>query len=118
MNFLILVPVVDYDDAEISDNEESQECETDQSDDENLIESDAQPTRGKIHSITPRLVSALDNCKVSDRYATHILAAVADALGHPLQDLVINRESIRRSRDKYREELTKQIKEDFQANVK
>lgn len=69
--------------------------------------------RGKINFITPRLVAALDNCKVSDRYATHLLVAVAEALGHSLKDLVINRETIRKCRIKHRKEIAKQVKDDF-----
>lgn len=104
-----------------SDHESIQENVPDQPDVDNSSGEEAKqqpPTkRGRINFITPRLVAALDNCKISDRYATHTLAAVAEALGHSLQDLVINRESIRRCRDKYREQMAKQIKEDFQASV-
>lgn len=38
--------------------------------------------RGNKSFITPRLVAALDRCKISDRNSVHILVAVAEALGH------------------------------------
>lgn len=47
--------------------------------------------------ITTKLVAALDKCKVSDRDATHLLFATAEALGHNIDNLVINRSSIHRT---------------------
>lgn len=73
--------------------------------------------RGKIHFIDPRIVAALDKCKVSSTNAVHILSAVAAALDHRVQDLVINRRSIDRCREKYREEIARLIQDDFQASV-
>ena len=41
--------------------------------------------RGRKTFITPRLVAALDNAKVSDGMAVHILIAAAEALGHRVE---------------------------------
>lgn len=58
--------------------------------------------RGRKNFITARLVSALDNAKVSDGMAVHILIAAAEALGHCAEELVINRSSIHRLRQENR----------------
>lgn len=58
--------------------------------------------RGKEKFITPRLCHALDNWKVSDGAATHIIIAATDALGHSIDELVVNRSTIHRARQKYR----------------
>lgn len=86
-------------------------------DEEQEIDSTKKVKRGNTRFITPRLVAALDNSKVSDRYAIHILTAVADALGHRVEDLVINRSTIQRCRAKYREEMSRQIMDEFHNNV-
>jgi hypothetical protein len=41
--------------------------------------------RGRTIFINEKLVTVLDRCKVSDRDATHILIAAAQALGHVRQ---------------------------------
>ncbi|KMQ83815.1 adenylate kinase 9-like protein [Lasius niger] len=66
--------------------------------------------RGNINFITTKLVAALDKCKLSDRNSVHILMATAEALGHKTEDLVINRTSIRRCRQKLRTERTSILK--------
>lgn len=107
--------MTNYDDVIGSDSSSSQEtdnvCEEVNATEELPIQ------RGKIHFIDPRLVATLDNCKVSGRYATHLLAAVAVSLGHDVSQLVINRESVRLCRQKYREEMAQQIKDDFHKTV-
>lgn len=122
LDVIEIVAVAEYDDELLDDVLEKEEwIENEQEEAESssdaATDQQSRNVRGRIKFITPRLVSVLDNCKVSDRYAAHILAAVAEALGHPIRDLVINRESIRQCRDTYREELSQQIKEDFHANV-
>lgn len=54
--------------------------------------------RGSIDFLTAKLTAAFDRCKISDRDAVHILIATAEALGKDVNELVINRTSIRRSR--------------------
>lgn len=67
--------------------------------------------------ITARLVAALDNAKVSDGMAVHILVAAAEALGHRVEDLVINRSSIHRLRHENRLRGSKEIATNFNDNV-
>lgn len=73
------------------------------------------PRPSKRNFMNSRLLGVLDRCKISDRWACHIVAAVAEALGHRLDELVINRTSLRQQRQKYREELALQAKEGFQV---
>lgn len=58
--------------------------------------------RGSKDCITARL-AALDVAKVSDRKAVHILTATAEAFGVDLNSLILNRNSVRNARRKYRE---------------
>lgn len=95
----------------------SHEDNSDSNRDEEEASSKPPIKRGRRNFITPRLVAALDKCKVSNGYAVHLLAAVADALGFKIGDLVINRATIERCRKKYREDMAEQIKADFHASV-
>lgn len=114
---------VDYnwderDEENNSEYEDGSARAAEQSDEtEQAIDTTKPAKRGTIHFITPRLVAALDNCKVSDGYSVHILTAVADALGHRIEDLVINRSSVQRCRTMYREEMSDKIKADFHKIV-
>ncbi len=47
--------------------------------------------RGRISFINQRLVSALDNAKVSDTNAVHILIATLESLGLDVNNYIINR---------------------------
>lgn len=58
--------------------------------------------RGRKSIITPRLVAALDNAKLSDGMAAHILISVAEAFGNKLDELAINRSTIHRKRTEMR----------------
>ena len=60
-----------------------------------------------------RLVSTLDRFKITDRSACHVIAAVADSLGHQVNNLVISRSSIRQLRQAHREEFAVRHKEGF-----
>lgn len=73
-------------------------------------------SRGKREFINERIVSALDKCKISDRNAVHILIAVAEGLGHNVNDLIINRTSLRRMRSKYREAVAGKLKENYRLS--
>lgn len=98
-------------------NDSDDESETIQSivDDE---ENDRSRTKkGKQNFITQRIVAALDSAKVSDRNAVHILTAVAVALGHDVKELILNRSTIRRVRQKMRREEYEKVKENFVDRV-
>lgn len=73
--------------------------------------------RARKQFITPRLVAALDNAKVSDGMAIHILIAAAEALGHCVNELTISRSSIRRARKTNREHEAQDIQSKFFNNV-
>ncbi|XP_076279088.1 uncharacterized protein LOC143208527 isoform X1 [Lasioglossum baleicum] len=75
--------------------------------------------RGKQKVITPKLVAVLDSCRISDRDAIRIVMATAECLGHDLNELIINRTSIRRYRHNYRSEHAAQLQEMFgQINLR
>lgn len=86
---------------------------------DNALNDDTIPKaiRGKISFITPRLVLALDNAKVSNGMAIHILTAAAEALGHNVADLIINRSTLHRIRQEIRKETSEKNKNDFIGNV-
>lgn len=107
--------MTDYDDLFSDDSSSGEDIQNTY--DEAINTAELPIERGKINFIDARLVGTLDNCKVSGRYATHVIAAVAKALGHDLSRLVINRESYRKCRQQYREQIAQQIKDDFHGNV-
>ncbi|XP_050543927.1 uncharacterized protein LOC126906985 [Daktulosphaira vitifoliae] len=62
------------------------------------------PSTSKLASkqfFTNKLVAALDRCKISDKDATNLLMAAAEAFGQNVESLVINRSSIHRERESY-----------------
>lgn len=67
--------------------------------------------------MTPELTSALDRAKISDRNATYVLAAAAQSLGHDINDISVNRETIRLARAKNREQISNEIKSAFTADT-
>lgn len=60
-------------------------------------------------------MSALDKCKISDRAAIHVIIAVAEALGHDIDELVINRSTLQRQRELNRIEKATEIKNAFKV---
>lgn len=73
--------------------------------------------RGRRNVITWRLASALDNAKVSDGMAMHILTAAAEALGHRVEELALNSSTIHRIRQENRYRESKEIQANFSDNV-
>lgn len=67
----------------------------------------------KINFINERIVAALDAAQVSDYKAMHIIIAIAEALGHNVNDLNISRSTISRFRKKNREITANRVKENF-----
>jgi len=70
-------------------------------------------TRGRREIMTAKLSSALERCKISDRDAAYIIIAVAEALKVEVSDLVVNRSSIKRYREKSRMVLANNIRKMF-----
>ena len=63
------------------------------------------------------LSAALDRTLTSDRDAVHLISAAARSLGHDPNQLVINRESFRRDRRKFRAVAAAEIKKSFKPSV-
>ncbi|XP_050524055.1 uncharacterized protein LOC126895832 [Daktulosphaira vitifoliae] len=73
--------------------------------------------RASKQFLTNKLVAALDRCMISDRDATHLLMAAAEAFGQNVDSLVINRSSIHREREKLRKERALNLRENFQISL-
>lgn len=69
--------------------------------------------RGTIEIMSPKLLSALDKCKISDRDAIHIIISTAEALGQDISKLKINRSTLQRKRTMFRETRAKELKTNF-----
>lgn len=69
--------------------------------------------RAQKQVMNERLAATMDKIKISDRDAVHFCIAVAEALGHDVSTLIINRNSIHRSRQQYREKIAKEVKNKF-----
>lgn len=130
LSSLIVVQVGNPDWSDQDDNETDQradeptesqyeyECESDcEFDAMCSSQSNSGAKRGRKRYITSRLASALDNAKVSDGMATHILIAAAEALGHRVEELAVNRSTIHRLRQENRELQSNEIKESFNEIV-
>lgn len=125
-NFHYLTAVVEWSDGEaelscfesIGDETEKMDYTSEADIDEiNTLSLKTAAKRGRKHFITARLTAALDNAKVSDGMAVHILIAAAEALGHRVEELVINRSSLHRLRQENRLQESQNIQEHFSDNV-
>ena len=67
--------------------------------------------------LTPRLLAAIDTCKISDRCAAQIVYAVMESLGHDPNDFSISRSSIQRIRKRMRNDIAAKLKENFDAEL-
>ena len=67
----------------------------------------------KTPFVTGQIAAALDRTKVTDREATHILAATAQSLGHKVLGLPLSRSSIYRARRLHRKEVARTVKNEF-----
>lgn len=73
--------------------------------------------RGHIHFITPRILSALDNAKISNGKAMHILVAAAEGAKLPVDDLILNYTTLHRLREEHRRNEAENIQAEFIENV-
>jgi hypothetical protein len=62
-------------------------------------------------------VYILDRVNVSNRNATFVLAAMAQSMGQDLNNITLNRESIRRARRQHRESIASYIKSKFDPPI-
>lgn len=60
--------------------------------------------RNRKRFIDGKLVSILDAMGLTDRQSVRVICAVAQALGHSLDDLVVSRRTIERARKRNRKE--------------
>ena len=72
--------------------------------------------RGRFNIMTPSLTATLDRTMVSDRSAVMIVAETAKSLGHDINELALNRSTMRRERMKLRKEQFQQMFENFDPN--
>ena len=73
--------------------------------------------RGRKPVITPELAAALDRTNVSDRKAVFVVAETAKILGQNIDELALNRDSVRRNIIEYRSQRAANIKAKFQGNT-
>lgn len=78
------------------------------------------PKRRKKRSvkvITPEVAAAMDRVKVTDRGATFVTAAIAQSLGHNLDDIAVSHSTVRRARCINREISALKHKEQFSPDT-
>lgn len=97
----------------IQSREDSDQDEIVQDDDEYTVCQLRNKKKRKVDFINERIVAALDAAKVSDYRATHIISAIAEALGHNINDLNISRSTLNTHRKKNRKTTANRIKENF-----
>lgn len=71
----------------------------------------------KISPVNSNVAAALDRCGISDTEALYILSAEANALGLDLTKFSMSRSTIYRERQKYRESISENIREQFSQNT-
>lgn len=78
----------------------------------------SQPSRirGKQKFFDDRMLACMDKCNISTRDAIHFISATVNALGHKVEDLVLNRTAIQLMRKEYRRRQAKQIIDNFNVN--
>src|SRR6218665_3325061 len=99
------------DSSSSASEDESNTCDKEEGSSSGLVPKTRHRKRAKTNIFTPSLTAA----KLSDRNATYVLAAAAHSLGHNVKDLHINRSSVHRERERYREEIGKNLKDQFKA---
>ncbi|GBM93677.1 hypothetical protein AVEN_238122-1 [Araneus ventricosus] len=72
--------------------------------------------RGRKCFLTPKIIAVLDRFHISQRSAVFILEAVAESVGHNIDEFVINRNTIQRYREDFRKKKATRIKELFKEN--
>lgn len=70
--------------------------------------------QGSKNIITPKVVAALDKCKVSERDAVHLITSIVQALDIDVMPLTLSRTTIQRYREKIRIEASEKLKINFE----
>ncbi|KAG0714213.1 hypothetical protein GWK47_014547 [Chionoecetes opilio] len=73
--------------------------------------------RATKNIVSPALAATLDRTKLTDRSATYVLTEAARCLGQNVEELNINRSSIRRQRLKHRAAMASKIREEFRSGT-
>ncbi|GBN00093.1 hypothetical protein AVEN_170230-1 [Araneus ventricosus] len=71
---------------------------------------------GRKCFLTPKIMAILDRFHISQRSAVFILEAVAESLGHNIDKVAINQNTIQRYREDFRKTKATRIKELFKEN--
>lgn len=66
------------------------------------------PSKSRINMYTPRLIAALDYCKVTTRKAMHLISATIHALKLNADDYILSRSSIEEYRSQYRQQIAEE----------
>ncbi|XP_065223043.1 uncharacterized protein LOC135847444 [Planococcus citri] len=103
--------------SEFNDHESFISTENDKNTDDTEFVANIRTEPSKKNFITPELVAALDQCRLSIRDSVFVIGAVAEALGHNIDQLSISKSSIQRIRTSEREKRAKVIKQNFQNQV-
>ncbi|GBN35734.1 hypothetical protein AVEN_251780-1 [Araneus ventricosus] len=72
--------------------------------------------RGRKCFLTPKIMAILDRFHISQRSAVFILEAIAESLGHNIDELAINQNTIQRYREDFRKTKATRIEELFKEN--
>lgn len=67
--------------------------------------------------MTPRISSALDAYRISDRAAFHVISAVLSSLGLSINNYVISRDYIGTFRKEERKKIVANVKQNFKVNI-
>lgn len=94
------------------------ECESEKSANSPTIEpKNINPTENRVKKkfIDDRMLACMDAGNISTPLAIHFISATAKALGHNIEDLVLNSTTLRRQRKEYRQRHGKEIIENFKV---
>jgi len=80
-------------------------------------QSTSTPKRLNVLS-SPEVAGALDRVNLPDRGAMFVVASVAKALGHPVEDLTLSQSTIRRTRMATRKEVSEADKDSFSTQCR
>lgn len=100
------------------DVSDESECESEKSAEQLIIVTNLnnpKMKRGKKSFIDDRMLACMDAGNMSNPFAVHFISATAKALGHNIEDLVINCTSLRKQRKEYRRRHGTEIMENFKV---
>ena len=90
--------------ADSTDSASGPSSEDDDEFDPHATPSRLRKKRTNKNIVTPEVAASLDRVMLPDRSAMFVVSAVAQALGHDLNDVVVSQSSIQRARQTFRED--------------